>query len=529
MIVRDFSKPGRSLTIGDGGMVCTSHPAASSAGLELLRAGGNAMDAAIAAVAVQCVVEPHMTGIGGDCFALFSRMGEAPVAIDGSGRAPAAADVSWYAERGFKDIPPESPHAVTIPGAIAAWCRLNADYGKKSMAEILAPAIRLAEGGMRVTPRVAWDWGRQVARLSHDPDARNLFLPGGRAPEVGDLFRNPALAGTLRKIAEKGPQAFYEGEVARSLTRKLRRAGGLHTEQDFAAARSDYTSPVSTRYRGHDVYECPPAGQGLAALMILRTIEGLDLADARHSEADRIHFMAEATKAAYRARDAYFADPAHVDVAVDRFLSDAYTDNVRARIQRERATAPDDWDEAEHKDTVYLCVVDRDLNAVSFINSLFHAFGSGIFDPETGVMLQNRGSSFRTTPGHPNAIAPNKRPMHTIIPGFLCRDGRPVMPFGVMGGHYQATGHAHFISQLLDWGRNVQEASDEPRTFAFDGKLALERTIAPEIKDDLAGRGHVTEWSEPPMGGAQAIWIDHERGVLLGGSDHRKDGLALAL
>ncbi len=527
--MRDFSKPGRSLTIGEGGMVCTSHPASSLAGLSVLKAGGNAMDAAIAAVAVQCVAEPHMTGIGGDCFALYSPRGGAPIAIDGSGRAPAAANVDWYVERGFKDIPVESAHSVTIPGAIAAWSKLNADYGRLSMAEILAPAIRLADEGVRITPRVAWDWGRQIARLSHDTDARSHFLPGGRAPEVGDLFRNPALAETFRKIAEKGPRAFYEGEVAQSLTRKLRSVGGLHTEQDFAAAHSDYTTPISVRYRDYDVYECPPAGQGLAALMILRTIEGLDLGDGRHSEADRIHLLAEATKAAYRARDAYFCDPAHGQVAVDRFLSDAYAEATRSRISKARATAPDDWDEPEHKDTVYLCVVDRDLNAVSFINSLFHAFGSGIFDPASGVMLQNRGSSFRTTPGHPNAIAPNKRPMHTIIPGMLCRDGRAVMPFGVMGGHYQATGHAHFISQILDRGRDLQAASDEPRSFAVDGKLTLERTIPRQIGEDLAARGHTIEWSDAAMGGAQAIWIDRDRGVLLGASDHRKDGMALGL
>ncbi len=527
--MRDFTKQGRSLTISDGGMICTSHPAASSAGLAVLKAGGNAMDAAMAAIAVQCVAEPHMTGIGGDCFVLFSQGGGAPIAIDGSGRAPAAAEASWYTDRGFKDIPVESAHSVTVPGAVAAWTTLNADYGKKSMAEILSPAIRLAEEGMRVTPRVAWDWARQIARLSHDPDARKVFLPNGRAPEVGDLFRNPALAGTLRKIAERGPKAFYEGEVAQSLTRKLRSVGGLHSEQDFAEAHSDYTTPISASYRGHDIYECPPAGQGLVALMILRALEGLDLADSRHSEADRIHYLAETTKAAYRARDAYFCDPAHGDVAVERFLSDGYAAAVRARISRETATTAEAWNDIEHKDTVYVCAVDRDLNSVSFINSLFHAFGSGIFDPDTGVMLHNRGSSFRTSPGHPNAIAPHKRPMHTIIPGLLSRNGRAVMPFGVMGGHYQATGHAHFVSQILDRGHNVQAASDAPRTFAFDGKLTLEQTISPEIKDDLAGRGHVIEWSDAPMGGAQAIWIDHEKGVLIGASDHRKDGMALGM
>lgn len=527
--MRDFTEPGRSVTLGERGMICTSHPASTLAGLDVLKAGGNAMDAAIAAVAVQCVTEPHMTGVGGDCFALFSQNGGKPIAIDGSGRAPAAAEASWYVDQGFKDIPVDSAHAATIPGAVAAWCKLNADYGKKSMAEILAPAIRLAEEGMRVAPRVAWDWARQKARLSLDPDTSSAFLPNGSAPAVGDLFRNPALGRTFRKIAEHGAKAFYEGEVAESLTRKLRSTGGLHSEQDFAEASSNYTSPISIQYRDHSVYECPPAGQGLAALMIMRTIEGLNLSDDRYSAADRVHLLAEATKAAYRARDAYFCDTTFGDVPVERFLSDGYTENVRARIDQKAASTADKWDDAEHKDTVYICVVDRDLNAVSFINSLFHGFGNGMFDPETGVLLNSRGSSFRAYPGHPNSIAPRKRPMHTIIPGLLCKNERIVMPFGVMGGHYQATGHAQFISQILDHGSDVQAASNAPRSFAFDGKLSLERTISPEIKDDLAARGHLVEWSDAPIGGAQAIWIDHERGVLIGASDHRKDGMALGL
>ena len=313
------------------------------------------------------------------------------------------------------------------------------------------------------------------------------------------------------------------------MTQKLRSVGGLHDEKDFAAARSNYTAPISAPYRGHHVFECPPAGQGLAALMMLRAVEAYELGDCRHSEADRIHLMAEATKAAYRARDAYFCDPAQSGVAVERFLSDAYAAELRARISRDRAASADAWDDIEHKDTVYVCAVDSDLNVVSFINSLFSPFGSGIYEPATGVLLHNRGSSFRTIPGHPNAIAPGKRPMHTIIPGLLYRDGRPAMAFGVMGGHYQAAGHAHFISQVLDHGRNVQAASDEPRTFAFGGKLSLERTIAPHVKDDLEGRGHAVEWSDVPIGGAQAIWIDHERGILIGASDHRKDGMALGV
>ena len=354
------------------------------------------MDAAIAAVAVQGVVEPHMTGIGGDCFALFSWNGGAPRALNGSGRAPRAATAEWYAERGIGAIEPESAHAVTIPGAIAAWCTLNRDYGVKPMEEVLAPAIRLAEEGMRLTPRVAWDWARQIAKLSHDTDALATFLPGGAAPRFGDLFRNPALGKTLRLVAQFGADGFYRGAVAEALTRKLRSLGGLHTIDDFAAERSDYVEPISASYRGHTVYECPPAGQGLAALMILRVIEGFDLGAARHTDADRIHYLAEATKAAYRARDAYFCDPDHGPTPVAHFLSDACAEATRAKITRDRAAAPDVFDGVEHKDTVYVSVVDANLNAVSLINSLFAPFGGGIYEPTTGVLLQNRGLGFRT-------------------------------------------------------------------------------------------------------------------------------------
>jgi gamma-glutamyltranspeptidase/glutathione hydrolase len=298
-------------------------------------------------------------------------------------------------------------------------------------------------------------------------------------PEVGDRFHNVALAVTLRKVARDGAKAFYEGEVARNLTRKLRAVGGLHCEEDFATAQSNYDSPIKASYRGYEVYQCPPGGQGLAA--------------------------------------------------VDEFLSDAYAKRTRARINIDRARPGASWNEVEHKDTVYVSVVDRDRNAVSLINSLFAPFGSGIFEPNTGVLLQNRGWSFRTDPEHPNAIGSRKRPMHTIIPGLLCREGRVVMPFGVMGGHYQAAGHAHFLSQIIDHGCDIQEASDRPRSFAFDTKLTLERTLSSDLASELARRGHQVEWSEVPIGGAQAVWIDHERGVFLGASDHRKDGAALGL
>ncbi len=519
--------PGRSVAVSDRGMVATSHPAATLAGVDILRAGGNAVDAAIAAVAIQGVVDPHMTGIGGDCFALYAPASGQPISINGSGRAPRRTDLDWLLSQGMTAIPDDSAHAVTVPGAVDAWCRLAADYGTKSLDEILAPAIHAAEEGFVVTPRAALDWARYADRIAKHGTGAAVYLPGGRAPAVGARLIHPSLGATLRRISREGRKAFYEGEVAEEITAVLRGLGGLHEMEDFINSATDFAEPISTSYRGHTLYECPPNGQGVAALLIARILDGFDLADKDLSEADRIHLFAEATKAAYRLRDALVADPAHAPLDVATLLSDASISDLRRPITMDRALDSAAWNLPEHRDTVYIAVVDRDGNALSLINSIFHAFGSGIYAPRSGVLLQNRGAGFRVAEGHPNAIAPGKRPFHTIIPGLLARNGRPVMPFGVMGGQYQATGHVHILTQLLDRGLDVQQASDAPRSFAFGGTLSLEPTISRDTAEDLARRGHKIVWADEPLGGCQAIWIDHENGVMYGASDHRKDGIAL--
>jgi gamma-glutamyltranspeptidase / glutathione hydrolase len=526
--MRDFAQPRRSAAVSAHAMAATSHPLATMTALDVLRAGGNAVDAALATVAVLCVVEPHMTGIGGDCFALYSKAGAPPLALNGSGRAPMKATVDWYREHGIRSIEVQTPHAVSVPGAVDAWCRLHADHASKDLAELLAPAIALAEEGYAVTPRVAADFANSFPKVMADADAGRVFAPGGRPIGLGEMLRQPALAKTLHKIGQKGRAGFYEGEVAEEIVAKLNRLGGLHTIEDFALQRCDYVTPVATDYRGYDVFECPPNGQGLAALMILNTLSGYDLAGKETSDADRIHLLAEAAKAAYAVRDAYFADPTQVKVAVERYLSADYANATRANIRLDRAGEPMPWDAADavHKDTVYFCIVDRDGNAISFINSLFHDFGSGILVPGCGVMLHNRAISFRIDAKHPNAIAPGKRPMHTIIPGMLAKDGEAVMPFGVMGGHFQSIGHAHLLMQMLDLGLDPQAAAEAPRSFAFDGILALESTVAEPILRDLAARGHRVARAGA-LGGCQAIWIDRRRGCLIGGSDPRKDGCAL--
>ena len=525
--MRHFHYPNRSLAVAGEAMAATSHPLATLTAIETLKAGGNAVDAAIAAAALLAVVEPAMTGIGGDCFVLYAPKGGLPIAYNGSGRAPKAAELGWYRDRNFSEIPIESPHAVTVPGAIEAWFRLQHDHGVKEMAGLLQPAIRAAESGVRIEPRVAFDWAIGVEKLRLDPASSAVFLVHGEAPRTGDLHRQPLLAETLRKIAQGGPKAFYQGAVAADMVTKLRALGGLHTEEDFAAAEGEYVTPISAPYRGYRVYECPPNGQGLIALMILRTLEAYELGDGKWSDADRHHLLAEATKAAYRVRDAFVGDPRAMTVPVDELLSDARAARTRGKIRLDRASELVDWDEPEHKDTVYLTVVDRDRNAISFINSLFHDFGSGITAPKSGVLLHSRGHMFRTIAGHPNAIGARKRPLHTIIPGLLVKNERAVMPFGVMGGNYQATGHAMLLMHVLDRGLDVQTALEQPRSFAFQGKLQLEATVDADVAVELARRGHRLEELVKPHGAGQGIWIDHERGVLLGGSDPRKDGCAL--
>jgi gamma-glutamyltranspeptidase/glutathione hydrolase len=524
--MRDFNVPGRSAAMAANGMVATSHPQATLAGLDVLRAGGNAIDAAITAVAMQCVVEPASTGIGGDCFILYSKGGEPPVALSGAGRAPAAAHVEWYAERQMREIGVQTPHAATVPGCIDAWCLLNREHGTKPLSELLEPAAKAAEDGYVVTPRVAWDWERSKGKLL-DPHTAAVMLPGGKPPKAGDRMRNPALARTLRRIGREGREAFYEGAVARDIVNRLKELGGLHEEEDFAGQRSTWVEPIHASYRGYDVYEVPPANQGLTALMILKTLEGYALGGDAFSEADRLHLIAEATKAAYHVRDNFIGDPDFVDNRVAYFLAEEYAERMRREIRLDRALPPRHWEGVEHKDTIYMCVVDRDGNAVSFINSLFSAFGTGIMAPESGVILHNRGSGFRTTPGHPSAIAPRKRPFHTLIPGMLVKDGRAVMPFGVMGGQYQAVGHATFLHYLLDRGKDPQQAAEGPRVFAYQGVLQTEYFVPEPVRADLARRGHEIEMLDVPIGGCQAIWIDRERGVLIGGSEPRKDGMAL--
>ena len=526
--MRDMHLPGRSPVYATHAMAATSMPAATLTALDVMRAGGNALDAAIAAVAVLGVIEPQSTGIGGDCFCLWKQPGKPVVAINGSGRAPAAATIDWFEGQGTAAIDDTGPHSVTIPGAVGAWEKLLAAHGTKGLDELLQPAIRFAAEGWPVGSRVAFDWGFVTEKLRRN--GATAFLPNGAAPQPGDMFVQPELAETLRAIAKHGARAFYQGEIAADMVASLRARGGLHTEEDFAAGldAAEFVTPIHSAWRGYEVWQCPPNGSGAVVLMQLGILDGFETT-ADPLAPERLHRHVEAARLAYRDRNAFIADPASAEVPLQRLLDPAYLASLHRLIDPARAL-PDLPRAGEailppHRDTVYLCVVDKDGNACSFINSLFKSFGSGIL--ARGVMLQNRGAGFVVERGHPNCIAPNKRPMHTIIPAMLTKDGEAVMPFGVMGGHFQPMGQTWFLSNLLEYGLDIQEALDLPRLFPFGGKLEVERGIPQSTIDILARLGHQIAAVERPHGGGQAIWIDRARGVLAGGSEPRKDGMAL--
>lgn len=523
--MRDFQMPGRSAAFACNGMCATSHPLAARTAIDILERGGNAMDAAIAGAVLLGLCEPQMTGIGGDCFVLFSRPGDPHIqALNGSGRAAAAASAAALRAEGHTAVPVYSAHAVTVPGAVDAFCRLSADHGRLGLDALLAPAIRYAEEGVPVAPRVAFDWPED-ARVLQGHGLR-YFLPGGTPPHVGQMFRAPGQAEVLRRIARQGRAAFYEGEVAEDMLAALNALGGVQTAADFAAQRCDYTTPVSGGYKGANLVEHPPNGQGATAILLLNILSHFDIAGMDPFGAARTHIEAEATKLAYDARNRFIADPDHMDKCY-HLLAPETAARLAALIDPKRAmAAARPLTEAVHRDTIYITVVDRDRMAVSLIYSIFHGFGSGIASEKFGILLQNRGAGFTLEEGHPNELAGGKRPMHTIIPGMLTEQGRVTMPFGVMGGAYQATGHARMVSNLRDFGMDVQTAIDAPRAFADPLGLKLERGYAPEVAQRLAEMGHTILSAPEPIGGAQAIWI-HDDGVLEGGSDPRKDGCAL--
>ena len=530
--MRDFHQNGRSPVYAANGMAATSMPIASLTAIEILRAGGNAVDAAVAACAVLAVVEPQSTGLGGDCFCLYAPAGGGKVvAVNGSGHSAAAASIDAIEAAGPAARDNVSPHAVTIPGAVSGWQLLLDAHGTKGFDELLQPAIRCAEDGFPVHSRVAWDWSLQVEKLSRA--GNKLFLPGGRAPQEGELFVQTALAGTLRAIAARGADAFYTGPVAADMAATLKSAGGVQTEEDFANGRfgAEFVEPIRLRWRGLDVWQCPPNGPGIVALMILGQLEALGPAPDGPDGATRHHRHIEAARLAYRDRDAFVADPRRRETPVSRLISPDYLAALARLIDDERSLpvlpAPGESALTANGDTVTLSVVDRDGNACSLINSIYQTMGSGIVAERSGVLMQNRGLCFSFERGHPNSLSPNARPAHTIMPGMATRDGRPAMCFGVMGEHYQPMGQTWLLTNALEYGMDIQEALEFPRVCPYMGEVEVERRVTPVMRERLSALGHKVTEVVRPLGGGQAIGIDRDRGVLIGGSDPRKDGAAL--
>lgn len=526
---RDFQAPGRSPVFAREAAAATSHPLATSAALEVLQDGGNAVDAAIAAVAVQCVVEPHMTGIGGDCFAIVTEPDGRLTGFNGSGAAPRAATPEKLGELGVTEIDDTSPHAVTVPGAVRAWETLLKAHGTKPFKTLLKRAVQYAREGFPVAPRVASDWTKQVDKLASDPVSAAHYLVGGEAPKTGAVLKFPQLAETLEAIGEAGSDAMYSGPIAADIVSALHSRGGLMTLDDLAACHTTAVSPVVRDYKGHTIAELPPNGQGVIALVMLSLLERFNLENLDPLGAERFHLEMETARLAYAVRDKFVTDPGYMDVCHTRLIGDDYIDQLAKQISpgRRMASIPS-GSLAPQTDTVYVSVVDRDGLAVSFINSLFSDFGSGIVAPESGVLLHSRGKSFKAQAGFANTIDGGKRPMHTIIPAMALKNGDPWLSFGVMGGHYQACGHAHVLTNIIDYGMDVQAAIDFPRMF-FDldtHALQAERLVPPSTVQGLKALGHDVVAASGAIGGSQAIMIDKQRHLLIAGSDPRKDGHA---
>lgn len=521
--MRDFHLPGRSAVYATNGVCATSHPLAAKVAIDILQAGGNAVDAALAGAFVLGIAEPQMCGIGGDCFVLMKPAGSEDIlALNGSGRAPAGYSADAMRARGLTEVPLRGVDPVTLPGAMDAFCRLSDDNGKLGLDRILAPAIHYAEEGIPVAPRVAFDWADDAPFLQGA--ARDHYLINGKVPVLGQIFRAPGQAQVLRHIARDGRKGFYEGEVAEDMVASLQALGGSHTLDDLASVRSDYTTPIHGPYKGTDLYEHPPNGQGATAILMLNILGHFDLAAMDPFGTQRAHIEAEAAKLAYDARNRFIADPT---TRLDHMLAPETAARLAALIDPKRAmAAAAPLTEAVHKDTIYITVVDRDRMAVSLIYSIFWGFGAGIASEKFGITFQNRGAGFSLMAGHPNEAGPGKRPMHTIIPGMLKQNGRVTMPFGVMGGAYQPCGHARFVTNMVDYGLDPQEAMDAPRCFSGSEGMVMERGYSETVRAELAAMGHQVSLAHEPIGGAQAILIG-EDGVLIGASDPRKDGCAL--
>jgi gamma-glutamyltranspeptidase/glutathione hydrolase len=533
----------RSVVMAKQGMVATSHPLAVEAGLSILRQGGNAIDAAIAANAALGVVEPMSCGLGGDLFAIvWDAKSQKLYGLNASGRSPHAATREYFVTKGMTQVPGTGPLSWSVPGCVDGWETLRSRFGTKPLSEILGPAIDLAEDGFPLVELIGAFWQVSAPSLSRVADTKMTFLPDGRIPRVGQTIRNPYQAATLRLIAKEGRDAFYKGSIARRIVDYSQKVGGLFSLKDFEDHHSDWIDPVSTNYRGYDIWELPPNGQGIAVLTMLNILEKYDVRGMGPHSPEFLHLFVEAKKLAYEDRARWYADPAFSkDISIARLISKEYADQRRALIDPKKSAAEYEPGDArlKHGDTVYLTVVDKDRNVVSLIESNFAGWGSGHVPGDLGFPLQNRGSLFTMEEGHPNVIAPHKRPFHTIIPAMATKNGKPWLTFGVMGGDMQPQGHVQVLINIIDHQMNVQLAGEAIRCrhdgsssptggrMTDGGEVLLEAGLPEATLESLRHKGHRVRLGNPSeFGGYQAILIDEENGVLHGASEHRKDGCA---
>lgn len=532
----------RSEVIAPDAMAATSHPLATQVALRIMREGGNAIDAAIAANAALGLMEPTGSGIGGDLFAIvWDAKSQRLHGLNASGRSPRSLTRQWFKENGYTTIPPYGPLPVSVPGAVDGWFELHGRFGSLPMSDILAPAIRYAREGHPVHETIAYYWARSVNRRSGYPGFVEQMTIDGRAPRKGEIWKNPNLANTLERIAQEGRDVFYTGEIARVIADYMQANGGFLSYEDLASHESQWVEPLSANYRGYDVWELPPNGQGIAALQILNIVERFDVASMGFGSADHIHLFLEAKKLAFEDRARFYADPAFMDIPAASLLSDSYTEQRAALVDMEKATREfphGDPAALRDGDTIYLTTADSQGNMVSLIQSNYRGMGSGMTPPGLGFVLQDRGELFNLEAGHPNSYEPGKLPFHTIIPAFITRDGQPWISFGLMGGGMQPQGHAQIVMNLVDFGMGLQEAGDAPRiahtgsseptgqAMSDGGIVNLETGFDYEVIRELMKRGHRIEFAHGPFGGYQAIMKHPEFGVYLGASESRKDGQA---
>lgn len=534
----------RSEVIARNGMACTSHPLASQVAIDILKKGGTAIDAAIAANACLGLMEPTGCGIGGDLFAIvWDAKTKKLYGLNASGRSPKSLTLSYFQEKGLKSIPAYGPLPVSVPGAVDGWFSLHGRFGRLPMRDVLQPAINYAEQGFPVTELVAYYLQLSARRFADQPNFKEVWMPGGKAPEKGDVFRNPALANTYRLLAEKGRDEFYKGNIARVIDRFIHEQGGFLSYEDLAAHQSEWVEPVGVNYRGYDVWEIPPNGQGMAALQMLNILEGFEFKPEDYGTAKHVHLFTEAKKLAFEDRSKYYADPDFVKIPVQELLSKEYAARRRALIDPGRAASNVSAGELFSQNTIYLTVADAAGNMISLIQSNYRGMGSGMVPPGLGFMLQDRGELFSLDPKHANVYAPGKRPFHTIIPAFVTKDGEPFVSFGVMGGDYQPIGHTQIVMDLIDFNMNLQEAGDAPRLDhqggnsdptgeatgqgSGRGEILLEHGFEYEVIRQLMQMGHKVGYGLGGYGGYQAIRWDKERKVYFGASESRKDGCAI--